>query len=33
MVRFHCTSTGPIGGLNGEVLLYVLLLRSSTILE
>ena len=21
-MRFHCTSTGPIGGLNCEVLLY-----------
>ena len=23
MVRFYFTSTGPIGGLNSEVLLYV----------
>ena len=23
-MRFYCTSTGPIGGLNCEVLLYVL---------
>ena len=22
IVRFYCTSTGPIGGLNCEVLLY-----------
>ena len=23
-MRFYCTSTGPIGGLNCEVLLYII---------